>query len=98
MLSSVALAMAPAPCERGDDAQQHEECVQVEIAGLHTAERTCASAREPGEAVQRSVDQQLVAEAQEHALGNPRERTADHRDRKSTRLNSSHVKSSYAVF
>src|SRR5690349_22097271 len=56
-----------------------------------------SGSRRPGRRVPRRASGRDRARSRESRLGEPRHRR-DRRDRKSTRLNSSHVEISYAVF
>src|SRR4029079_9778144 len=76
-LSTPASDMTPAPEQRADDADEHEPRIEMEASGLQPAEYRRAAARGRRQRVQRAVDQGAIAEAEEHAVGDPRQRLAE---------------------
>ena len=56
---------------------EHEQRVQVQVAVLHAGQAAGGAPAERGEAVQRAVEELLVAELQEDAIRNPVQRPPD---------------------
>ncbi len=69
--------MAPAPEQAPRGADQREQHVEVQVAGLQAAHHPRRALRERGDSVQRAIDQRAVGELEEHVLGHPEQRAAD---------------------
>src|SRR3954447_17168219 len=78
-LSTDASAMAPAPCERYDDAEHNEQRVEVQAAVLDASQNRRCALTERSHAVQRAIKDFLIAEPQEDAIRNPVQRPCDER-------------------
>src|SRR5436190_14291987 len=66
--------MGEAPRERGDDAGEHQEGIELQAAALEAAQHARGALPERGEPMERAVEEAPVAEVQEHAPRDPEER------------------------
>src|SRR5512139_4270679 len=77
-LSQVASDITPHPHEAADDAEHRHGHVPLQLTGFDAAEAAGGAPGHVREPVQRAVDQEAVADVQEHAFRDPVERPAEH--------------------